>query len=524
MNTGDDKLKLKQYKPEDLTGRSRLASNVVFSWLGYLVVIISGFIMPRFINEHVGQTLLGIWDFAWSIVHYLSVQSMGVGSSVNRYVAKYRAKSDMNGLRIAVSSVIVIQVIIAIWVTLSTLIVCWLLPYFFSERLGEHTEIAQWIIGFLGGSVAIQMGFDASRGIMTGCHRWDLYNIINAVSRATTVIAMMAALFFGGGLKSLGILYFFITFLTEISRMIISLRICPEFKFRLKYVSLSQSKRMLLFGFKTVIASMPPFVLIQTINIFLVGFSGPAALAIFSRCTALVRHIETLVNKFAFILTPTAGSLQSTGQLEDLRAFFKETTKYGAAITLPLLLFLVVDGDLLLTIWMGPNYAEGLVLTILAAGYLLPISQSSVMRILIGMNLHGKIGLISLAVNVCALVLGISIVSYLGWDLLKSAIIVAIPLTIGNGLIIPFYACQKLRISLYDYVSNSFTAPILCNVPYLICILLIRQMFNSSNWNIIIASLVAGGLVLIPLYFIFVLEKKARKKMTGIIGKRVRSH
>lgn len=518
-----EKLKSNPKKPEDLTGRSRLASNVVFSWSGYLVVIVAGFIMPRFINEYVGQTLLGIWDFAWSIVNYLSLQSMGVGSSVNRYVAKFRAKGDVEGLRVAVSSVVVIQICIAIMVTLSTIAIYWLMPYFFSNRLGEHTETAQWVIALLGGSVAIQMAFDASRGIMTGCHRWDLYNIINAVSRASTVIGMIVALVLGGGLKSLSVLYFFIILVTEISRMMISLRICSELKVKLKYVSLSQAKKMLMFGFKTVIASMPPFILIQTINIFLVGFAGPAMLAIFSRCTALVRHIETLVNKFAFILTPTAGSLQSTGQLHDLKVFFKETTKYGVAITLPLLLFLVVDGDLLLTIWMGPDFAEGLALAILAAGYLLPISQSSVMRILMGMNLHGKIGLISLIVNVAALAIGAAIVSYLGWDLEKSAILVSVPLTIGNGIIVPIFGCKKLRIPLYDYFLNSFIAPILCNVPFLISIVIIRQMFNSGNWNVVIASLIVGGLVLLPLYVIFVLEKNARKKIIRIFGTRTRS-
>ena len=71
-----DRRKSRRAKPEqvgkhneDLTGRDRLVSNVLFSWGGNFVFIIAGFIMPRMIDRRLGQELLGIWDFAWSLVN-----------------------------------------------------------------------------------------------------------------------------------------------------------------------------------------------------------------------------------------------------------------------------------------------------------------------------------------------------------------------------------------------------------------------------------------------------------------------
>jgi len=72
---------------EDLTGRHRLVSNVIFNWGGHFVFIIAGFIMPRMIDRRLGQEILGIWDFAWSLVSYFQIVGMGIGSSVNRFVA-----------------------------------------------------------------------------------------------------------------------------------------------------------------------------------------------------------------------------------------------------------------------------------------------------------------------------------------------------------------------------------------------------------------------------------------------------
>jgi O-antigen/teichoic acid export membrane protein len=165
---------------EDLTGRDRMAWNVLASWAGHMVFVIAGFVMPRMIDRHIGQTSLGIWDFSWSLVSYFGLAGLGIGSSVNRYVAKYRAVNDIDGLRRAVSSVWCIQVVVSFVIVLATAVVASFIPLWFKERLGAEMKIAQWVVVLLGLSLAVEMAFDAFRGVMTGCHRWDFHNGLNA--------------------------------------------------------------------------------------------------------------------------------------------------------------------------------------------------------------------------------------------------------------------------------------------------------------------------------------------------------
>lgn len=82
----------------DVTGRDRITRNVLASWGGYGVFIVAGFIMPRLIDTRIGQEALGVWDFAWSLVAYFSLVQAGVVSSVNRFVAKYQAVGDLDGV------------------------------------------------------------------------------------------------------------------------------------------------------------------------------------------------------------------------------------------------------------------------------------------------------------------------------------------------------------------------------------------------------------------------------------------
>ncbi|MBN2589417.1 MAG: hypothetical protein JXA96_06120 [Sedimentisphaerales bacterium] len=50
--TGKDK------SGKDLTGRDNIASSVIYSWIGHLVLIIAGFIMPRIIDFKLNPKLL----------------------------------------------------------------------------------------------------------------------------------------------------------------------------------------------------------------------------------------------------------------------------------------------------------------------------------------------------------------------------------------------------------------------------------------------------------------------------------
>ncbi|MEM7279365.1 MAG: transporter, partial [Pseudomonadota bacterium] len=97
----------------DVTGRDRLAKNVSASYLSHIVFIIFGFLLPRMISDRVGQAGLGLWDFSWAFVKYMNLSMIGIGSSVNRYVAQYRTAGDTLGLNKTISTVVAIQCAIA---------------------------------------------------------------------------------------------------------------------------------------------------------------------------------------------------------------------------------------------------------------------------------------------------------------------------------------------------------------------------------------------------------------------------
>lgn len=497
----------------DLTGHSRIAQNVMWSWAGHLVFVVVGFIMPRLISDQIGQFALGIWDFCWSLVAYLNVASLGVGSSTNRYVAKYRAAGDTLTLRRAISSVVAIQILIGFIMLVAIAVLVWYLPVWFGDRLGTYTEATRWVVGLLGGSVVVQMWFDVFRGVITGCHRWDLHNGILSGSYALTAVAMTISLLLGHGLLGLAIIYFSSTVLTELIRVKLAFWICPELSIRLSYVRWMEGKKMLVFGGKSFLLGAPPLIVLQTMNVAIVGALGPAALAVFSRPIGLVRHAETFLNKFSHIFTPMAGSLQGKNDVVALRELLLNGAHHGVAFSLPLVLMFVVLGEALLTVWMGPEYANGDLIALMAAGMFLPMAQGPAVRVLMGLNVHGKIGLVGLSVSLAVLAIGFGVIEMIGWSLINAAIITVIPLMLVNGIILPAYACRHLKVPLWEYVRRAFLVPLLCGIPFLLTLFASRIVFSERPFMMLISGSLSGALVLGVLYWRFIAPPEYREKI-----------
>jgi O-antigen/teichoic acid export membrane protein len=484
---------------EDFTGRDRMAWNVLASWGGHLVYVVAGFIMPRLIDRHLGQAELGLWDFGWTTVSYFGIAGIGIGSSVNRYVAKHRALGDVEDLRRAVSSVAVVQFVSALVILVGTAALTWQLPRLFGGMLGSGLGTARWVVALLGLGLAIQTAFDYFRGVMTGCHRWDLHNAINSGSYALTVIGMVAVLRAGGGLRGLAAVNLVGYVAAEAARAAVAFRVCPELRVKVAYASWARVREMTYFGAKTLTNGVSRLLLVQANSLLLAAHAGVAALAIYSRPLALMRHVETLTSKFAFVLAPTASSLETAGSRDQLRQLLVDTTRLATYLALPMLLGLAILGDAVVNVWMGAHYESGLVVAVLALGAVLPVSQQPSVQILTGLNLHGRLSAAGLVAALGGVAVGVVLVGYLGYGMPGAALALSLAST-GNGFYIAAYSSRSLGVPLGRYVWLAYARPVSCNLPYAGCLLASRWVFASDPLTALVVGCGSGGAVLAAVY------------------------
>lgn len=490
-----------------MTGRDRLVSNVIFSWAAHFVFIIAGFILPRMIDRRLGQELLGIWDFAWSLVSYFGLVQMGLASSVNRYVARYRTTGDIDGVNRTVSSASFVLGIGGLLVLVLTIVLSLVLPQLFGAWLGENVLEAQWVVFFLGASLAIEVSFAAFCGVLTGCHRWELQNIIKSGWHVATVAGMILALFVGGSLQSLAVIVFIGLVLAYTTRVILAHRVCEGLQLQPSLIGWETIRELFFFGGKTLIPGMANMLLNQTTSILIVIYLGPAALALYSRPRSLIRQMNTLVSKMAIVLVPTSSSLQSTNNLKGIRDLLVKSVRYSLYMVLPMVLALVVFGGTIMRLWMGPRYANGLLPAVLAFGYLAMMVQTPVLKILGGMNAHGRAGISYFVASLCSVGLTVFALGYLGWGLFGAAVAVTLPLTVVNVAYLPLLICRRLGLGVRRYLLSVTVKPVVHVLPFAICLVAVRIIFRAEPLAGLAWSGVIGSIVLIVSYWRYALPK-----------------
>ena len=499
-----------------MDGRTRLIWNVITSWTSQLLIIFIGFFMPRVIDTELGQVSVGIWDFAWSLVHYVSIAHVGIGSALNRYISIYRAANELEKLKTAVSTVVVIQSVLASIVAIAVVFLAYQLPNFFQDDLAGQETTAQLTVLLLGLSIAVHLLFDTSRGVLTGCHRWDLHNGLVAGFNVASSIAMISAVLLGHGLAVMAAIYLLSTTLESLVRMFIARQVCGDAKYQLTKFSPKFLSEIFKFGFKSFTLAISPVIITQTCSIALASSLGPVALSIFARPGALVRHIQTFVTRFSFMLTPMAAPILKSDGLSALNEFTTNCARYCFAFTLPVVILFCLFGDDLVLVWMGQNYVNHNVILILGLGFLLPLAQSPLVRVLIGVNLHGVAARISLGTTLLALTIGIAIIKNTTESIEAYALLMAGTMTLIDGILIPLYACKKLKLSLSSYLTSAFSRVMIISLVPVIPIILVNK-FVPTSLLVILLQVSFYSATVITLYWVSLLDDAAKAKILELI-------
>jgi O-antigen/teichoic acid export membrane protein len=504
----------------DVTGRDRLFRNVAASWLGHAVFIIAGFIMPRQIDRYVGQAGLGTWDFGWTAVNYFFLTQIGVGVAVNRYVARLRASGDVDGLTRTVSAAMQLQFAAAAIVVVLTAVSAAFLPQLFGDRLGDERSTAAFVIGLLGASVAVRMAFQVFNGVVTGCHRWDLHNLLNGAAYGVTVAGMLAALTLGGGLIAISAVYLAGTIVNEIARAVLAYRVCPELRLRLRDVRWQDMRPLIAFGAKITSIDAVKIVVGQLTGMLVLSQVGVATLAVYSRLTALLRQAEMIVYKFSLPLTPTVSSLQGIGRQADVCELYTAGTRVAAFVVWPMLIGLGFAGDAILELWMGPRYDRHVVLTWMAFGALFPFSQQPLEMILVGLNRHGRFAVVSILAAIATFIGSVITLRWLHWDLLGLA---GVGLVVTNAEMawICVNTCRRLSMPLRDYFVKAYRAPLACNLPFALALAGLQRFVPDRPVVRLAMAAAAGLLILGPLYWRQVLPVEARSRVVAVLKTRL---
>lgn len=493
-------------------GLERMAKNVWIGWIAQIIYVVAGFVMPRMINNSMGQEALGVWDFSWTLIAYFSLVLAGVISSVNPYISKYQAVDDVENVNVSASSVGCILIVMALFVVLITLSVQQLLPAMMGDKLGAHLLDTQKVIFWLGMSLSVQILFAVFGGVLAGSFRWDIHYYINALSRVATLIGMVFVLLFDGGLVKLAMVYCLCEAAVLSVRVVYAYRVYPKLKIKASYVRWSRAKEMLLFGVKTYLPQVGDMVTNQSLNVLIIWFMGPAALAIYNRPRALMRHVQTFLTRYAFVLTPTASAMYAKKDHSAFGRLLIDGSKNGAFILLPAIFFLAFFGDSLLEVWMGQGYVKAHLFLVMIIAFLPPIFQLPLVSVVAGANMHGRLGMMRLFASLVGLLFVYVSFQIVDLDITWAVAMFAVPLWFSEFLYAPWYVNKHFSMAIGEYMQECLVRPLVTLLPFVFVLLLAKITIEQPVIQLL-AGGALGGTVLALLYWNFVFTESFQEKL-----------
>lgn len=492
---------------------SSVARNVASNWAAQVVFMLAGFVLPRMIGDRAGAEILGLWDFGWSLVSYSLFLSMDIGGAVNRYVARYRARSDWDSLNVAVNSCLAILSVSFAAALAAALCFAALVPVLLPSVPAATLTEARWMVLILGINAAIQLPLSILNGVLNGCERFDLRNAVRISVRVAEVAAMIAVLLLGYRLAALACVVLAGTLVREALNYVVAKRVCPQFRIAPRLSSWPVVREMLSFGGKSALQTISRSGMYQTSGILVAYFLGPAALAVYARQRALVLHASRFLNQYAYVFIPASSVLHASGNDDELRALFLKSTKHALYIALPIVALLAIMGGPLVRLWMGAEYQAPVVLAVLAIGHLLPLAQRPAFCILIGMHRHGIPAVAEALAAAASIGLGILFIGMFGWGLLGAALAIALPVTIGGGVAVLVSACRVFKVPIADYTRRLVPGPVAAVVPFALALAAARWFCEGTPLVGLAIGLGGGGLLLAGVYWRWVLPESLKRRI-----------
>lgn len=507
---------------EQITTSRRMIHNTLFNVVMRLSGAVVTFLLIRFFLVRLGEEKYGVWLLVASIFNYRGILSMGLNSSVNRYIPMYLAKEDKDGIQKVINTGLFTFSILSVVLLAATLIVYMNLDSWFVIDPGL-TDVAKLLVLIVGCCFCMAMPLQLSSAVLSGLQRYDIINLIEFAMLVARTGLLVVFLLMDYGLIAMGFIFGLNELFVRIIQLFFIKRLLPDVRIAKRFVDIKFLGPMIGYGINTLLYSMGAIIIYKASDVIIGIFMSPAYITRFYVATAALLMVSQLMQTFVAAIKPAVSDLDARNDHEKVRqiAFFSQ--KYTLLLLIPAMAFFVIMGREFLTVWLGSKYTPevigelSVILTILAIGHGLRLSQHSNFVVLVGKGEHRVFGILTAFMALVCVILSILSLKFFDLGLIGVAWANCVPMTVICGLILPIYFCWKMKISVKECFYRSWGPALLGSVPGVVLILVWKYLYSPQNWAGMIMVVLSTGLVTVVSSWFLSFNELERQRFTRVL-------
>lgn len=509
---------------------NQLKAGVVLSYLNMAIgTIVPMFYTPIMLNI-MGQSEYGTYGLANSVMGYIGLLNFGMGSTMARYITKYRAEDDKDGEQRIMGLFVIIFTIIALLIFIVGIVVTLNLDIFYGKSLTSN-ELATMkkLLLLLTFNTAFFLPCAVFNSVTIAHEKYIFNRMMNVIITSVTPFVNLAVLFMG--FRSVGIVMAstVISFLVNFAYIIYSckkLHMIPKFK----NMPFGLLKEIVIFSFFIFLGQIVDTLYWTTDKVIIGAAMGTAAVAVYNIGATFNTYVMQFSTTLSGVLVPRVTTMvtQNVSKEELSRLFIKVGRLQFIVISFMVSAF-ISFGKPFILMWAGPDYGGAYTVALLVMiPFTIPLIQNTGISILIAQNKHSFRSTLYFVIAVFNVVLTVLLVGKYG--IIGAAFATCFGYFIGQICIMNWYYHKKIGINIPLFWLNILKMLPIMAVMTVLGLFATNKLVEIDSWGkFFIGAIIYTAIYAVGAYFVMMNDyekdvfrrpvKKVISKLTGKIKK-----
>ena len=497
---------------------SEKKAGVILSYTGQIVKILVNLLYTPIMLRLLGQSEYGLYQLVYSVVSYLSLLSLGFGSSYMRYYSQFKAKNDddeiarLNGMFLTIFTVLSVICVICGLVMLSNI------KGIFGEGLTDNEyHTARILMMLLVVNLAMTFPNSIFNCAITAHEKFLFQKLLILLQNLFSPFLTLPLLIMGCGSIGMVSVTTFLTCLTLITNIFYCKRKL-HIRFSFYGFKLSMLKEMWVFTFFIFLNQIIDQIN-WSVDKFLLGrISGTSAVAIYGVGGQINSMYLEFSNSISNVFVPKVNRI--VAENDDNNQLTRLFTRVGRIQFIVLALILsgfIILGKPFINVWAGDGYDVSYAVTLLLiVPVTVPLIQNLGIEIQRAKNMHKARAVVYFAIAIANVFISIPLMGPAG-----AALGTAISLFAGNIVFMNWYYHARIGMNmLYFWKEIARFIPALI-APAIVGILIMRFAHVSGLLHIAIYAVIYATAYCSSMYF-FGMNAEEKQLVMGPIRKNLR--
>lgn len=498
--------------PIRLTSSSLLARNATLNlaaegW-AFLILIVA---TPKLV-AFLGEAAFGLFSLAWVVIGYLAFLDIGVNRAATQFVSERLARRDDDSVRLVVRTAFIANLALGLIGGLSIALASPYLVHVFklSSNFESQARMTFYAVALAVPVLLVQGVF---RAVLSSYQRFAWINSVNAIAITLQWGLAVLLAWKGFGVATVVFMTVIARILATVAYGIVLFRLMPQSDWFKSYGH-SVLPRLLRFGSWVSVSQIIGPVLVYLDRMLIASFVSLAGVTLYTVPYEAMSRLRVIPSSLMSTLYPAFSERGSETQQKNLHRLFERSVRYLLLLLLPGIIFLLVFGSDVLTLWMGDSFARQAVtvLEILAVGVLangIAFVPYNLLQAVGRPDLTGKFHLLELPPYIALCLFLIP-----RWGITGAALASTIRFALDAGLL--FWAVGKYcRCYLMNLWTSSLRATLTLTAALAIELMISRAVVPTAWMRL------GAGTVSLLIYFaivwIFIVETREKPGFTAAL-------